>query len=45
VVPFSPVRDIRAAIIPATIGVENEVPLHRARPVNVAWGAGGFGSV
>jgi hypothetical protein len=29
---FSPVRDIRLAIMPVTIGVENDVPLHRAIP-------------
>jgi hypothetical protein len=29
---FSPARDIRSAILPVTIGVENEVPLHRAMP-------------
>jgi hypothetical protein len=29
---FSPVRDIRLAISPVTIGVENDVPLHRAMP-------------
>ena len=29
---FSPVRDIRSAILPVTIGVENDVPLHRAMP-------------
>ena len=29
---FSPVRDIRAAISPVTIGVEKEVPLHLAMP-------------
>ena len=30
--PFSPVRDIRAAISPVTIGVEKDVPLHFAMP-------------
>jgi hypothetical protein len=30
--PFSPVRDIRAATSPVTIGVENDVPLHFAMP-------------
>jgi len=30
--PFSPVRDIRAAIRPVTMGVENDVPLHLAMP-------------
>jgi hypothetical protein len=30
--PFSPVRDIRAAIRPVTTGVEKDVPLHLARP-------------
>ena len=29
---FSPVRDIRAAISPVTIGVEKDVPLHCAMP-------------
>ncbi len=29
---FSPVRDIRAAMSPDTIGVENDVPLHFAMP-------------
>ena len=29
---FPPVRDIRAAISPVTIGVENDVPLHFAIP-------------
>ena len=29
---LSPVADIRAAMIPATVGVENDVPLHEARP-------------
>jgi hypothetical protein len=30
--PFSPVRDIRAAMSPVTIGVEKDVPLHFAMP-------------
>ena len=29
---FSPVRDIRAAMSPVTMGVENDVPLHFAMP-------------
>jgi hypothetical protein len=29
---FSPVRDIREAMSPVTIGVENDVPLHFAMP-------------
>jgi hypothetical protein len=29
---LSPVRDIREAISPVTIGVENDVPLHFAMP-------------
>src|SRR5258708_6036356 len=33
---FSPVRDIRAAISPVTIGVENEVPLHLTMPADVS---------
>ncbi len=32
---FSPVRDMRDAIRPVTIGLEKEVPLHRAMPWNV----------
>src|SRR5262245_43967469 len=31
---LSPVADIRAAIIPATSGAENDVPLHFANPLN-----------
>lgn len=30
--PFSPVPEMRAAIRPETIGVENDVPLHRHMP-------------
>jgi hypothetical protein len=30
--PFSPVRDIRAAISPVTTGVEKDVPLHWHMP-------------
>jgi hypothetical protein len=30
--PFSPVRHIRAAMSPVTIGVEKDVPLQRAIP-------------
>src|SRR5215471_16513453 len=33
---FSPVRDIRAAISPVTIGVEKEVPLHLTMPAEVS---------
>jgi hypothetical protein len=30
--PFSPVRDMRAAISPLTMGLEKEVPFHLAMP-------------
>ena len=33
--PLSPVRDIRSAISPVTIGAENDVPLQHAMPWNV----------
>ena len=42
--PFSPVRDMRAAIRPATTGVENDVPLQRAMPSNCPSGFGSGGS-
>ena len=32
--PFSPVFDMRAAMSPATSGVEKDVPLQRAMPSN-----------